>query len=487
MTTGTEHTSDGSGVLDRLDNRPTTSFYWYLATLACIGGFLFGYDTADIGSALNFVPYQLGSFATGYLVAGASIGAAVGALLAGPATDRFGRKSLLIADAGIYGVGAILSAVTVNADMLLGSRTLIGLAVGADSAIATAYIAEFAPRHKRGSLSIIQQWMITVGILVSYIVAVIVLQTMPGSAGGLDWRLMLGLGAIPAVIALALRANMPESPRWLIEHGRFDGARKALERLGLEVTDDEVRQTARQLTAQERERKRHTQWTPGVRHALIVVCVFFFFQQVSGINVPFYYGPQLMAGILQGGSSKVSTEIAGVEVTAIMGAVNVFTTYFAFRYIDRLGRRALSLGGYLFMSAFMLVAAGGVAFAAGLPKTIIVMIGLNLFIASFAIGVGGTGWLLQGEVFPTAVRGRAAAICACVNWLSNFLIVQFFPAWHSAIGLAWVMVCLAALAVGGALFVARYLPETKELSVEQVIHVFERQAREEHPPLSTAV
>ena len=202
----------GRDVLADLDSRIPTNFYWYLAVLACIGGFLFGYDTSNIGSALDFIPYHLSSFATGYLVAGASLGAAVGALIAGPLTDHFGRKFLLITDAAIYAIGAILSAITVDAFMLLASRTLIGLAIGADSAIATAYIAEFAPRNRRGQLSIIQQWMITVGILVSYVIAVIILKAAPGSAGNLDWRLILGIGGIPALLAVALRSKMPESP-----------------------------------------------------------------------------------------------------------------------------------------------------------------------------------------------------------------------------------------------------------------------------------
>src|SRR6202046_3834908 len=186
--------------LAELDDRIPTSFYWYLAVLACVGGFLFGYDTSNIGSALPFIPYHLSSFATGYLVAGASLGAAAGALVAGPLTDRFGRKALLITDAAIYAIGAILSAVTVDAGMLLASRTLIGLAIGADSAIATSYIAEFAPRSRRGQLSIIQQWMITVGILVAYLVAVIILKASPDNAGTSGWRLILGLGGIPGIV-----------------------------------------------------------------------------------------------------------------------------------------------------------------------------------------------------------------------------------------------------------------------------------------------
>lgn len=123
-----------------------------------------GYDTSNIGAALNFIPYHLNAFGSGYLVAGASLGAAAGVLLAGPLSDRFGRKSLLIADALICAIGAILSAVTWHVAVLLTARTLIGLAIGADSAIATAYIAEYAPANRRGSLSMLQQWMITVGI-----------------------------------------------------------------------------------------------------------------------------------------------------------------------------------------------------------------------------------------------------------------------------------------------------------------------------------
>lgn len=201
-TTGTAEQPPAEGVLAALDSQATGSFYWYLALLACVGGFLFGYDTSNIGSALPFIPYQLSDFAVGYLVAGASLGAAVGALAAGPLTDRFGRKSLLIIDVVIYAVGAILSAVALNADMLLAARTIIGLAIGADSAIATAYIAEFAPRNRRGALAMIQQWMITVGILVSYIVALVILKLAPGSATGAGWRLILGLGAVPALSVL---------------------------------------------------------------------------------------------------------------------------------------------------------------------------------------------------------------------------------------------------------------------------------------------
>ncbi len=464
-------------VLDELDQRVPTRFYWQLTLLACLGGFLFGYDTSNIGAALNFVPYHLNGFWTGYLVAGASLGAAVGALSAGPIADRYGRKALLIADALIYAVGAILSAVTPDAAVLLFARTLIGLAIGADSAIATAYIAEYAPRNRRGALSMLQQWMITVGILISYVVALIVLELLPKSGSTVDWRLFLGLGAVPALIGLALRTKMPESPRWLMRRGDYEGVQKALGSFGTEVSLQDVEYTADQLKEADRRAQRRNKWTPGVRRALIVVSVFFIFQQITGINVPLYYGPHVLGPLFQGANTLVAKTVAGVEVTLLLTAVNVAATYFAFRWIDRKGRRKLAIGGYLGMGLFGLLAAAGLTFFSGTSEIVVVMIGLAGFIASFAIGVGGTGWLLQGEVFPTEVRGRAASTGATVDWLANFALIEVFPIWMSGIGLGWVLVCFVALCVMAIGFVYRYVPETKNRSVEEIVEIFEHEAR----------
>jgi SP family arabinose:H+ symporter-like MFS transporter len=473
----------GSGgqddVLATLDEQLPTSFYWQLTLLATLGGFLFGYDTSNIGSALNFVPYHLHGLALGYLVSGASLGAAAGAISAGPVSDRFGRKYLLVVDAGIYAAGAILSAVTPDAGVLLFARTLIGLAIGADSAIATAYIAEYAPKSRRGSLSMLQQWMITVGILVAYIVALVVYSVAPGSAASVDWRLILGLGAVPALAGLVMRTQMPESPRWLLRHQRFEAVQGALGKLGAEVSIEQVRRAAAVIeTAERREGGWRRRWTPGVRRAAVVVCVFFVFQQITGINVPLYYGPHLLGPIFAGAhATLVRTTVAGVEVTSIMTAVNVSATYFGFRYIDRLGRRKLAIGGYAGMLLFALVAAAGLALMSGTPRLVVIMLGLDLFIASFAVGVGGTGWTLQGEMFPTGVRGQAAAVGATVDWLANFALVEAFPVWQNAISLAGVMVCFAALCVLAIVFVARFLPETKGMPVEEIIGLFEGEPR----------
>jgi sugar porter (SP) family MFS transporter len=471
-------TNSNSNILKTLDERVPTRFYWQLTLLATLGGFLFGYDTSNIGSALNFVPYHLKGLALGYLVSGASLGAAAGAILAGPAADRFGRKALLVIDAGIYAVGSILSAVTWHTSVLLIARTLIGVAIGADSAIATAYIAEYAPKNRRGSLTMLQQWMITVGILVSYIVALIIFALWPASAASSGWRLVLGLGAVPALIGLVMRSRMPESPRWLLRRGRYDEVRKAMATLGVQnVSEDDVQRAAEVVERVEGSREsRRRAWTPGVRRALIVVSVFFIFQQITGINVPLYYGPHLLGPYFSGPhASLVDTTVAGVEVTLIMTAVNVAATYLGFRWIDKFGRKVLAIGGYTGMIIFALVTALGLAFISGTPRLVVIMIGLDFFIASFAVGVGGTGWTLQGEVFPTAVRGQAAAFCAMIDWLANFLIIEVFPVTQNAISLGGVMVVFAGLCALAIVFVWKFLPETKELPVEEIVRVFEKQ------------
>jgi MFS transporter, SP family, arabinose:H+ symporter len=466
------------GALERLDGNVPTRFYWQLTLLATIGGFLFGYDTANIGAALTVLPYHLGDFASGYLVAGASLGAAAGALCAGPLTDRFGRRSLLIIDAFIYAVGAILSAVTPNVGVLMVARTLIGLAIGADSAIATAYIAEYAPSKRRGSLGMLQQWMITVGILISYVVALVVFKLFPGSATSADWRWIFGLGAVPAIVGLILRFEMPESPRWLLKHEKWEAAKAAFAKLGTDVSIEELRSTGSKLEQVEKteERKRARAWTPGVKRALGVVCGFFVFQQITGINVPLYYGPKLLGPDFQSGNSTVDATVAGVEVTLIMTAVNVAATYFAFRWIDSKGRRKLAFGGFSGMAISAVVAAVGIGMLSGIPKLAVTMVGLDGFIAAFAIGVGGTGWLIQGEYFPTMIRGQAAAIGACVDWLANYALIEAFPAWERNIGLAWVLVCFAALCAIALVFVLVFVPETKGLSVEEITALFEKQA-----------
>ncbi len=472
-----------AGLLEALDTRDIGRFYIYLAVLATIGGFLFGFDSSNIGSALVFLPFKLSPLAIGVIVAGASLGSFVGALAAGPLTDRFGRKSLLLIDSGLFALGSLISAFAFEPVTLIIGRLIIGIAIGADSAIATAYISEFAPKRRRGSLAIIQQWMITIGILAAYVIAVIVLWIAPGTATTVDWRILLGIGFIPAIISLAMRAKMPESPRWLLERGKEDKALKAFQTLGVEgVTPAQVHAEAMAAHEAKVRVEHQTKWTRPVKRALIIVCVFFILQQITGINVAFYYGPHLLTPYFAGhGTSAIQSEVSGVIAAGILAVVNVIATYFAFRFIDTVGRRRLAIGAYIGMAVFLVVGAWGASFLSGVAQLIVVMIGFALFISCFAIGIGGTGWLLQGEVFPTEVRGRASGIGAAVDWLANYGLVLAFPLMQVGIGLGWTMIVFAALCVVGIFFVYFFLPETKGKSVEEVVQLFDGPVNRKDP------
>ncbi len=465
-------------IADMLDQNHVTRLYWSLALMATIGGFLFGYDTSNIGSALTFIPYKLSGLALGYLVAGASLGAAFGALLAGPITDRFGRKALLVVDAGIYAAGALLSAFAIGSGMLLAARTLVGLAIGADTAVATAYIAEYAPKNRRGKLAIIQQWMITVGILAAYVIAIVVFSVLPGYARTFDWRLILGLGAVPALVGLALRIKMPESPRWLFEKGQDAHLVDTLALLGITVDQKTIKEAHRK-EAEDNTRARRPVISGGVRRAFIIVAVFMIFQQVTGINVPFYYGPKILEPYFsRPHMGLVGMAVSGIEATLVLAIVNVLATYIGFRNIDSFGRKSLARLGYSGMAVFMALSAGAFAFLTGPLRAWMVLVTLAGFIIFFAFGVGGTGWIIQGEYFPTGVRGRMAALAAVVDWVANFAITEFFPLMHEHWGLPADMLVFSGLAVLAVVFVSLFMPETKGMSVEAVSALFEETNQE---------
>ncbi|MEM0132566.1 MULTISPECIES: sugar porter family MFS transporter [Acidiplasma] len=469
----TQNLPDSDPILNEMNSKITTKFYWAVTVLATIGGFLFGYDTSNIGTDLGFIPFAkhlatTAPFVYGYLIAGASLGAAVGALIAAALTDKYGRKFLLITDAAIYTIGALLSAAAVNLAMLLISRTFIGLAVGADSAIATAYIVEYAPKRRRGHLSLMQQWMITWGILGAYLVGMGVFFIAPGLAYAVDWRILLGVAAIPSIIGLIFRFYMPESPRWLILHEKYDKAISALKRFNINATEDQLTKTHGVLQSMETKMRA----TPGIKRAFVVVGLFMMFQQITGINVPFYYGPTVIAKLNifgSAGGSYLSKAVFGIEASSILAVINVLATLIGFKLIDSYGRRSLALLGYSGMALFDFI--GTVLYLDHIAVGL--LIGFAGFIIFFAFAVGGTGWLLQGEYFPTQYRGLYASLIAVVDWISNFAIIEIFPAMNLHIGLGYTMAVFGVLSVIAVIIFFFIMPETKGISVEEVTEMFE--------------
>src|SRR5215203_4598019 len=398
------------------------------AAVAALGGFLFGFDTGIISGALLFIKQEFGlSAGLQQLVVGSLLLAAVvGALLGGPITDAWGRKKALILAALIFGVGALVASFSPNVAVLVVARVLLGLAIGIASMIVPVYIAEIAPPRVRGALVSLQQFMITVGIMVSYLVS----YAFSGSGA---WRWMLGVGMIPAAILFVGMLPLPESPRWLLAKDRRQDALGVLRRIRHEEHNPEAELAEIEAVHKMQAGVSYQDlFRPSVRPALVVGVGIAFINQMVGVNAVIYYAPTILKDA--GFSSS-----AAILATTGVGILNMLVTLCALLLIDRVGRRPL-----------LLVA------------------GLLVYIASFAASLGIAIWLLNSEVYPLEVRGKGAAAGAFTHWVLDFVIastVLTLIATITPTGMFWFYGLFAIL---GIVFVLRRVPETKGKTLEEV-------------------
>jgi len=431
------------------------------ATITATGGLLFGYDTGVISGALLFIrgDFTLSTFMEGVVVSFLLVGAVTGALTGGPLSDRFGRRPITLLAALIFAVGAIAAALAPTVGILVLARFILGLGVGLASLIVPLYIAEIAPPDTRGGLVSLNQLMITIGILLSYIVGVL-FTPIEG------WRWMFGVAVIPALVLGIGMFFLPESPRWLVKNGKLDKARLVLARSRVE---SEVETEMRQMEELERLEREQAQTgykellTPWIRPALIIGVGLAIFQQITGINTVIYYAPTILEIVGFSAAGAIAATALGV------GVVNVGFTILAVRIIDRVGRRPLLIIGLIGMTISLALL--GLVFsleststAAGLLATIC----LALYIASFAISLGPVFWLMISEIYPLSIRGSAMSVAAICNWGSNFIVALTFPVLLAALGGAGAFWLFAAIGVVAWLFVFFMVPETKGRSLEEI-------------------
>ena len=345
----------------------------------------------------------------------------VGALSGGPLSDRIGRRPTALLAAIIFGLGALAVAFAPSVAFIILGRFLLGLGVGLASMIVPLYIAEIAPADRRGALVSLNQLMITIGILLSYIVGVI-FTPIEG------WRYMFGVALIPALILGIGMFSLPESPRWLFEHGRLDKARSVL---GRSRSPEEVDQELQEMAGdkepgRQQERVSYAELlAPFVRPALIIGIGLAIFQQITGINTVIYYAPTILQGVGFSEGGAIAATALGV------GVVNVGFTILAVRIIDRAGRRPLLLIGLIGM--IISLALLGVVFASGgtggceRRQGVLATVCLALYIASFAISLGPVFWLMISEIYPLRIRGTAMSVASIANWGSNFLVALIVP------------------------------------------------------------
>jgi MFS transporter, SP family, sugar:H+ symporter len=432
-----------------------------------LGGLLFGYDTGVISGAILFITkdFGLSPFMQGAIVAALLLGAMVGAALAGPLSDRMGRKRLIMIAGITFTIGALAAAAAPSAWPLVGARFVIGLAVGSAALVVPLYLSEIAPTELRGRVASLNQMMIVVGILAAFIVNAIL-----ASSG--DWRLMLGLAAVPSVILLLGMFSMPETPRFLVRQGEEGEAREVLE----EVTQDDAKHADQPEQKIEEIREVDEREEEGgvrallkerwVRPALIVAIGLAVFQQFIGINTIIYYAPTTLTSV------GFKPEDA-IYLNLIIGVLNVAMTIVAIRIIDRVGRKPMLLGGLVGMVLSLAVLGIATEVLAtpnspGDPAAIVTFVCLASFIVSFAATWGPVVWVMLPEVLPLSVRGTAMGVAVCLHWFANFLVSQSFPIMLDKWGSGPVFLGYAVVGVIAFVFVKALVPETKGRSLEEI-------------------
>jgi MFS transporter, SP family, sugar:H+ symporter len=329
------------------------------------------------------------------------------------------------------------------------------------------YLSEIAPTEIRGAISSLNQLMITVGILTAYIVNAIL-------ASGGDWRWMLGLAVIPAVVLLIGMYFMPETPRWLVSQDRDDEAREVLRRdRSEEAVEKEIRDI-REVEEQEEGGLREllASW---VRPALVVAIGLAVFQQIIGINTIIYYAPTTLTNVGYGNE-------AAIYANLIIGVINVGMTLVAIRLIDRVGRKPLLLAGLVGMVLSLTV----LGLSSLLlpqpsnptdPAAIITLACLAGFIISFAATWGPTVWVMLPEVLPLRIRGTAMGVAIFLHWLANFAVSQTFPVFLAAWGAGITFLVYAVIGVLAFVFVSTLVTETKGRSLEEIEADLQQKAR----------
>ncbi|MFD4985340.1 sugar porter family MFS transporter [Streptomyces sp. NPDC058372] len=432
------------------------------AVAIALGGFLFGFDTGVISGALLYIKddFHLNSIQQSSVVSVLLIGAVVGSLLSGRLSDRIGRRRILALVGVAFLAGTAVVTFAGGFVTLLVGRIVLGLSVGAASATVPVYLSEISPPAIRGRLLTLNQLMITVGILAAYLVNL-------AFASSEMWRAMFAVGAVPAALLLAAALwLLPESPQWLITHGRAEVARRGITALIGPDAADEVVSRAQQRMADDRETRKqqneeqgHKQLSaPDVRPALVIGLTLAAVQQFGGINSIIYYAPTIIQQTGLNASNSILYSVA-------IGVINLLMTLVAIRMVDRIGRRPMVLVslGLMAVSVFLL----GLSFIVemGSELTLLFMV---VYIAAYAGGLGPVFWTLIGEVFPPSVRAAGSSASTAVNWMSNFAVSLAFLPLATVIGQGetfWVFAVICVLAFA---FVVKYLPETKGRDDEQI-------------------
>lgn len=450
------------------------------ASVAALGGFLFGFDSGVINGTVGALTAAFGSSraVTGFNVASMLLGCAAGAFLAGRVADTFGRRVALFGSAVVFAISAWGSGVADGSLEFVAYRLLGGFAVGAASIICPAYISEIAPAAVRGRLATLQQLAIVLGLFAAFLSNYLIARVAGGAGaswwlGYQAWRWMFWVEIVPSVAFFLGLLLIPESPRYLVAAGRRAEAASAFVRLGADgdgraeveavgaTLARDHKPAFRDLRDSARDRVHPVVWV-GVMLAAL--------QQLVGINVVFYYGEVLWraAGF---------SEADALKINVIGGVINITATLAAIALIDRAGRKPLLIVGSAMMTVFLGVlvvvfaraeAGAEGALALGPVAGPVALVAANLYIVGFGVSWGPVMWVLLGEIFPNQFRGAALSVAGLVQWGANFAVTITFPVLLAALGLGGAYGIYAAFAAFSGYYAWRHVRETKGRTLEEM-------------------
>jgi sugar porter (SP) family MFS transporter len=444
-----------------------------IAFIAALGGLLFGYDWVVIGGAKPFFEryfYLSSGGASGWANSCSLIGCLVGALMTGVASDRFGRKWLLLVSALLFVVTSLGNAFAPTFGWFVAWRIIGGVAIGLASGLSPMYIAEISPAASRGRLVSLNQLTIVIGILLAQVTNWYLVRHLPTGAtdeyirnswyGQFAWRWMFGLTAVPAAFFALGVLFVPESPRWLAKNGDHERANAVLTSIGGEAyAEAELGLVEAALTRGTAETSGVSNlFDPRLRKALVLGVVLAVFQQWCGINVIFNYAED----IFRAAGYDISSVLKNIAWT---GSVNLVFTLAALTVVDRWGRRPLLLGGAASLAVIYTVL--GLCYHQGVLGWPMLALVLTA-IASYALTLAPVTWVVIAEIFPTRIRGAAMSVAVSALWAACFVLTYTFPLLNRSLGAAGTFWIYAGVCVAGFVYILRSLPETAHRSLEEI-------------------
>lgn len=472
---------------------------YFITIVITLGGLLFGYDTGVInGTQFYFSKYfELTGALKGFIVSSALLGALAGAAGAGLLSKAIGRKKSLIISAVLFGISAwgsgLPDILPESISLMVFFRILGGIAIGMASMNAPMYIAEISPAKNRGTLVTYYQMAVVIGFFVVFLVTYFIGNGMTEEQNiSQGWRYMFWSELIPALLFFGLLFMVPKSPRWLMIKGKEEEAKNILTRIhGEEMAEKEFVEIKESIQ-KEGKVKKASIFTKSLFPIIIIGTVLSILQQFTGINAVLYYGADIFEQALGFGKEDILLQ------QILLATVNLLFTFVAMFTVDKLGRKPLLIiGGFGMLIGFLMM--GFTLYysdysqlnSAGLPtisssEGIIALVGILLFIASFAMSMGPIVWVLLSEIFPNRIRSAAMSIAVAAQWLANYFVSQSFPiivesdanklqmdggVWNNALP----YFIFSGFIVVIILFVWKFIPETKGKTLEEMETLFEKQ------------